>query len=108
MSNSSFLLLPLPRQQYKYRTLIFTGNLAEYQGIDLMLRAFAEARLSMRDARLMIVSESSFGPYEKLAAELGVRDAIDLIPAPPFAQLPQLLVHPPSRLPPRLPRSNHS
>jgi len=73
------------------RTLIFTGNLAEYQGIDLMLKAFATALLRVPDARLRIASESSFEPYEGLARELGIRDRIDLISSPTFQQLPGLL-----------------
>lgn len=73
------------------RTLIFTGNLAEYQGIDLMLRAFALALPRVPDARLRIASESSFEPYERLARELDVLDHIDLIDSPTFQQLPELL-----------------
>ena len=63
------------------RTLVYTGNLASYQGIDLMLRAFAELRGRRDDVRLRIVADSPFTPYEPLAAELGVRHAIDLVPA---------------------------
>jgi glycosyltransferase involved in cell wall biosynthesis len=62
-------------------TLVYTGNLASYQGIDLMLRAFAELRGRRDDVRLRIVADSPFTPYEPLAAELGVRHAIDLVPA---------------------------
>lgn len=61
-------------------TLIYTGNLAAYQGIDLMLRAFAALRGRRQDVRLEIVAESGFDQYEPLALELGVRDSIDLVP----------------------------
>lgn len=73
------------------RTLIFTGNLAEYQGIDLMLKAFALALPRVPDARLRIASDSTFDSYEPLARELGVRERIVIIPSPTFAQLPGLL-----------------
>jgi glycosyltransferase involved in cell wall biosynthesis len=73
------------------RRLIFTGNLAGYQGIDFMLRAFARVPGRVPGARLAIVSDSSFEPYEALAHELGIREAIDVIPAPPFAEMPALL-----------------
>lgn len=73
------------------RNLIFTGNLAGYQGIDFMLRAFAQVPARVPGTRLTIVSDSSFDPYEPLARELGIREAIDLVPAPPFAQMPALL-----------------
>ncbi|MEO8089214.1 MAG: glycosyltransferase family 4 protein [Gemmatimonadales bacterium] len=71
-------------------TLIYTGNLAAYQGIDLMLRAFAALRSKRQDVRLEIVAESGFAQYEPLALELGVRDSIDLIPLS-FTEVPQRL-----------------
>lgn len=73
------------------RCLIFTGNLAEYQGIDLMLRAFGEVAPKVDDVRLKIVSASPFGPYEALARELGIRDRIDIVKETGFSELPQLL-----------------
>lgn len=72
------------------RTVIFTGNLAPYQGVDLMLEAFAMLRARRADVRLMIVTDASFTPYEALARRLGVRAAVDLCRAP-FPQQPALL-----------------
>jgi glycosyltransferase involved in cell wall biosynthesis len=72
------------------RTVIFTGNLSPYQGVDLLIEAFARLRARRPDARLIIVTDSSFAPYEATAQELGVRDAIDLRNVP-FAQQPALL-----------------
>jgi glycosyltransferase involved in cell wall biosynthesis len=60
------------------RTVIFTGNLAPYQGVDLLLDAFALLRARRADVRLMIVTDSSFAPFEAMARRLGVRDAIEL------------------------------
>ncbi len=71
-------------------TLIFTGNLAPYQGIDLMLSAFQRVLEQRRDARLQIVTESSFADYEPLARRLGIESAIELVHAP-FAEIPGLL-----------------
>lgn len=59
-------------------TIVFTGNLAPYQGIDLLLHAFRRVRERRPDARLRLVTDSRFDPYEGLAAELGIRDGIDL------------------------------
>jgi glycosyltransferase involved in cell wall biosynthesis len=73
------------------KTLIFTGNLAEYQGIDLMLKAFKHVVARVNDARLVIATDSSFAPYEDLARELGIRDRIDLVASPAFSELPGLL-----------------
>ena len=71
-----------PRLQRPAGRLIFTGNLAEYQGIDLMLKAFAAALPRIPAARLRIASDSSFEPYEALARELGIRQQIDIISSP--------------------------
>lgn len=71
-------------------TLIYTGNLAAYQGIDLMLRAFAVLRGKRQDVRLEIVADSGFAQYESLALELGVRDSIDVIPLS-FLDVPKRL-----------------
>jgi glycosyltransferase involved in cell wall biosynthesis len=73
-------------------TLIFTGNLAPYQGINLMLAAFRRVLERRSDARLQIVTESSFEDYAPLAQELGITSAIDLVHAP-FAEIPQLLAN---------------
>lgn len=66
---------------------IFTGNLAAYQGIDLMLRAFARLSSIREDVRLRIVTESSFEPYHTLVKELGIVERVDVVQAP-FKSLP--------------------
>ena len=92
-------LPPGPRSDGK--NLIFTGNLAEYQGIDLMLKAFQQVIAQVPDARLIIASDSSFAPYEALARELDIRDRIDLVASPAFADLPGLLARADIALNPR-------
>ncbi|HET6820422.1 MAG TPA: glycosyltransferase family 4 protein, partial [Candidatus Limnocylindria bacterium] len=72
------------------RTVIFTGNLAPYQGVDVMLEAFARLHARRPDARLMIVTESAFEPFEPLTRRLGVRAAVELRRAA-FAEQPALL-----------------
>jgi glycosyltransferase involved in cell wall biosynthesis len=71
-------------------TLIFTGNLAPYQGIDLMLQALRKVLNQRKDVRLKIVTESSFDGYDSLARELGVAGAIELVRAR-FDEIPRLL-----------------
>jgi glycosyltransferase involved in cell wall biosynthesis len=66
------------RMRRRGETVVFTGNLAEYQGIDLMLKAFALVRQRHQRARLSIVSRTSFAPYEEMAVALGIRDALDV------------------------------
>jgi glycosyltransferase involved in cell wall biosynthesis len=68
-------------------TLIFTGNLAPYQGIELMLQAFRRVLDRRGDVRLKIVTDSSFDRYEALAQQLGIRDAIDVLRGP-FKDVP--------------------
>jgi glycosyltransferase involved in cell wall biosynthesis len=71
-------------------TVIFTGNLAPYQGVNLMLEAFALLHARRTDVRLMIVTDSPFTPFEALARRLGMRAAVDLRRAT-FTQQPALL-----------------
>jgi glycosyltransferase involved in cell wall biosynthesis len=79
-----------PPRNGKGRTLIFTGNLAPYQGIELMLEAFKTVRERRNDARLVIATEDSFKRYEQRATDLGVRPFIDVLRVD-FAQVPDLL-----------------
>jgi glycosyltransferase involved in cell wall biosynthesis len=70
--------------------LIYTGTLAPYQNIDLLLEAFAKARQVRRDLRLCFSVSSSFEPYEEAARRLGIRQAIDVLPDG-FGELPMRL-----------------
>jgi glycosyltransferase involved in cell wall biosynthesis len=79
-----------PKSAPDGRTLIFTGNLAPYQGVNFMLEAFALLHARRADLRLMIVTDSPFGPFEPLARELGVLAAVDLRRAT-FPEQPGLL-----------------
>jgi glycosyltransferase involved in cell wall biosynthesis len=72
------------------RMVIFTGNLAPYQGVDLLLKSFATLHARRADLRLMVVSDSSFGPFEALAQQLGIRAAVEVRQVP-FPQQPALL-----------------
>lgn len=61
--------------------IVFAGNLAKYQGIDYLLRAFALVRQSRSDVRLVIITESPTDETATQARALGVLDAIDFVPA---------------------------
>jgi len=73
------------------RNIVFAGNLAEYQGVDYLLKAFARVIARLPDARLKIATDSPFAPYESMARGLNVLPNIDLIDSPTFAQLPGIL-----------------
>lgn len=87
---SDLFHLDFPPPPEGVRTLIFTGNLASYQGVDNLLYAFAKVAAKRSDVRLLVVTDSSFDPYEKQAAELGIRGRIDLSSAP-FSEHGRLL-----------------
>jgi glycosyltransferase involved in cell wall biosynthesis len=89
------------RMRRRGKTLVFTGNLAPYQGIDLMLQAFALVRQRHPSARLSIVSQAPFAPYEDMAVALGIRDALDVSEVG-FEAVPDHLAHADLALNPRL------
>lgn len=72
-------------------TVIYTGNLAEYQGIDNLLEAFRIALDNVPKATLVIASDSSFDDFEALAHRLNIKDKIKLVASPRFDELPDLL-----------------
>jgi glycosyltransferase involved in cell wall biosynthesis len=73
-----------------FTRLIYTGTLAPYQDVDVLLEAFAVARRSRADLRLCMAVSSPFDSYEPLARKLGIRAAIEIIPDS-FAELPRQL-----------------
>jgi glycosyltransferase involved in cell wall biosynthesis len=68
----------------------FAGSLAPYQGIDVLLEAFALMRARRKDVRLQLLTESDFSVYTRRAEALGVRASIDIL-NPDFATLPRYL-----------------
>ncbi len=83
------------------RIVVFTGNLAAYQGIERLLRAFRIVVDQRPDARLRIVTESSFTAYEDLARSLGIRSSIDVVTSG-FDGVPALLASADVAVNPRL------
>lgn len=70
--------------------VVFAGNLAPYQGVDLLLHAFRRVAAARADARLRIVSDSSFASHYATARRLGILERIELVRAG-LDRLPQLL-----------------
>ncbi len=70
--------------------LVFAGNFAPYQRIDLLLQAFYEVCKQRPDTRLKLLTDSDFAPYEALASKLGIRQSIDQA-ACPLQELPNQL-----------------
>ena len=94
---------PEEYKEYKNekKTLVFTGTLAPYQGIDLLLRAFNEVLLKRQDVRLLIISNSPFEYYESLANTLNIRKHIDIVNVD-FETLPKYLASADIALNPRV------
>jgi glycosyltransferase involved in cell wall biosynthesis len=82
---------PFPPADKDQKIVIFTGNLAAYQGIDYLLKAFALVAARVPAARLLIGTDASFDPYEAMATDLHIRERIDIVPSPRFEDLPELL-----------------
>jgi glycosyltransferase involved in cell wall biosynthesis len=57
-------------------TVVYAGNLATFQRIDLLLRGFAAAHAKRSDLWLQIYTDSSFLEFESLARELGIRERV--------------------------------
>ncbi|MGO8828089.1 MAG: glycosyltransferase family 4 protein [Steroidobacteraceae bacterium] len=70
--------------------IAFAGNLAPYQGIDLLLRAFARVRQDVPAARLHLLTDGDFNPLRPLAEMLGIASSIEAM-AVDYAALPQAL-----------------
>jgi len=65
-------------EKRKINTLVYTGNLASFQGVDLMLKAFKVIIDHRQDVRLLVISNADFGPYEGLADQLDIRNHMDI------------------------------
>jgi glycosyltransferase involved in cell wall biosynthesis len=91
---------PKPRDG-KRSIAIFTGNLAGYQGIELMLQAFALLRQRRDDILLRIVTDDDFGRYASLVRELGIEQDLEVARAD-FASLPRELASASVAINPRL------
>ncbi len=70
--------------------LIYTGTLAAYQDVDLLLEAFALAVKQRPAMRLTMSVSSSFDAYGTKAERLGIRECIDVVPDS-LADLPSRL-----------------
>jgi len=74
------------------KMVVFAGNLAPYQGIEYLLKAFREVLNRRQDVRLLIVSDSPFDMYERMVDTLEIRNSIHLVGGT-FNKLPTYLAN---------------
>jgi glycosyltransferase involved in cell wall biosynthesis len=72
-------IVPAPSTDGVVR-IIYSGTLAAYQDVDLLLEAFARAWRLRNDLRLVFSVSNSFRGYLPQVAKLGIRDAVEVIP----------------------------
>ena len=70
---------------------MYAGNTAAYQGIDLMLKAFALVAQQLPDAQLKILTHESFTDYLALSDSLGITDKLSILDVL-LEDLPAMLV----------------
>ena len=80
--------------------LVYTGTLAPYQGIDLMLEAFAKALAQRPHLRLRLLTGADFTPFQGVVERLGVGHALEIM-EDSFRALPERLAEASVALMPR-------
>ncbi|MFZ3047429.1 MAG: glycosyltransferase, partial [Desulfatirhabdiaceae bacterium] len=68
----------IPAGNSSVRKIVYTGTLERYQGIDILMRAFALVQKKIGDVSLLIVggTPGQVGTYQNLARELDVHDRV--------------------------------
>jgi glycosyltransferase involved in cell wall biosynthesis len=58
--------------------MVYVGNLESYQGIGLLLEGFAQARVEIADASLLIIggNQDDIAKYELVSNNLGIQDRV--------------------------------
>jgi glycosyltransferase involved in cell wall biosynthesis len=59
--------------------IVFAGNLADYQGIGILLEAFVLLCKKVKDARLILVTDSEGGDWEASIRESGLGRAVEVV-----------------------------
>lgn len=70
--------------------IAYAGNFADYQGVDLLLRSFAQIRGEVGDAQLVLLSDSEFHDLDRSLDALGLKDSVFLVRTD-YARLPSQL-----------------
>jgi glycosyltransferase involved in cell wall biosynthesis len=79
------------RERLNAPVFMFAGNAAAYQGIELMLNAFALVLRTIPTAQLRILSNESFAEYKSLMRATGIEENTSIVNVE-FDELPGMLV----------------
>jgi glycosyltransferase involved in cell wall biosynthesis len=93
VSPSDFSPSPLPRRDDRIPTMLYIGTLADWQGLDIVVRALPKI-LERRAVRLHIVGRGRSRQRKMLAKhirKLGVEEHVIVQPAVPHHEIPALI-----------------
>ncbi len=72
-------------------SVLYSGNIDNYQNLPFLLRSFVEVIKSVPEAQLLIVSHADTGGLGGLCRQLGIADHVQLVPHADFLQMQQYL-----------------
>ena len=93
VSPSDFSASPLPSRENRIPTLLYIGTLADWQGLDVMIKALPKI-LEKHDVRLRIVGRGRSRQRKVLSKQIrktGVEGSVIVQPAVPHHEIPALL-----------------
>jgi glycosyltransferase involved in cell wall biosynthesis len=93
VSASDFSPTPLPARNGRVPTLLYIGTLADWQGLDVVVKALPKI-LERRDVHLQIVGRGRSRQRKMLAKQirkLGIEEHVTVLPAVPHHEIPALI-----------------
>ncbi len=93
VSPSDFSASPLPSRERRIPTLLYIGTLADWQGLDVMIKALPKI-LEKHDVRLRIVGRGRSRQRKVLSKQIrktGVEGSVIVQPAVPHHEIPALI-----------------
>jgi glycosyltransferase involved in cell wall biosynthesis len=73
------------------KLIIYTGSLAEFQGVGFLLKAMSEVLKEVKDSILLLVGNTNVSKYTKMSYELGIQDNVLFTGERPFSEVPDFL-----------------
>ncbi len=82
-----------PKIKSRAKLIGYVGTSAPKDGLNVVLKGFAKASVEDSALRLRLIGpKPTFFDFDKLVAELGIEESIELIGSKSFEQIPQLLL----------------